>query len=257
MESSCTILVATIRKPSFVSAPPTAGPERSARSPREQESLTVTTAAVRSAAPAALSTIEEDIFFLFFLFAAVGGRGRSARNGSCTRAARTGSGFFDGLAAFSLRFIEQAQAFHQQTLSVELGGFLIGLTLEVEFEVAAGPAQNLENGFIANQRSVSGVLDLSFGKKYLALVSCVVEFELATLASHFERLHEVDDVHLGKIAANHAVGGGGLRHFFESDAIYGALDALGGFFQKKRFDEIIVGRVLWRQTLIDGSTAGH
>src|SRR5580704_10833048 len=142
MESSCTILVATIRKPSFVSAPPTAGPERSARSPREQESLTVTTAAVRSAAPAALSTIEEDIFFLFFLFAAVGGRGRSAPNGSCTRAARTGSGFFDGLAAFSRGFIVQEEALHQQTQGVGVGALGSELAVEDVPVAAAGPELN-------------------------------------------------------------------------------------------------------------------
>src|ERR1700722_4960813 len=73
MESSCTILVAPTRKPSFLRMSATSGPETSARSPREQESLTVTTAALKAAGADStvdlsvieFSVIEEDIFLLF------------------------------------------------------------------------------------------------------------------------------------------------------------------------------------------------
>src|ERR1700733_2153886 len=62
----------------------TAGPDRSTRSPRAQESLTVMTAAVSP------SGVEEDIFFLLgYSFAAV-----------------------------ALGFVELAQTFHQQALSI-------------------------------------------------------------------------------------------------------------------------------------------
>src|SRR5580658_10464065 len=121
MESSWTIWVATTRNPSFFKTSTTAGPETSTRSPRAQESLTVTTAAVSTAGPGfpcdEASIVEEDIFFLFPPPA----------------------------ASVSLRFVQQAQALHEQALGVELGGFLIGLAFEVQFEVAAGPAQNFED----------------------------------------------------------------------------------------------------------------
>src|SRR5271165_1911135 len=82
MESSCTIWVATMRKPDFFRTSTTAGPEKSTRSPREQESLTVTTAAVRGAGvgrPAVdASAVEEDIFFLFSPAAAAWGSAAAA-----------------------------------------------------------------------------------------------------------------------------------------------------------------------------------
>ena len=59
--SSATIFVATIENFRRLSTSTTAGPERSARSPRAEESLTVRTAAVTR------SGIEEDIVFFFFL----------------------------------------------------------------------------------------------------------------------------------------------------------------------------------------------
>src|SRR5208282_4338509 len=152
MESSCTICVATTRKPSFFKTSATAGPETSTRSPRAQESLTVTTAAVLTAGPGfpcdEASIVEEDIFFLFPPSTAAA-RTRAATAG---RSTRCGAGVFRArrlAAAIALRFVEQAQALHQQALGVELGGFLIGLAFEVEFEVAASPAQNFEDGFIA------------------------------------------------------------------------------------------------------------
>src|SRR5579863_6636674 len=77
---------------------PTAGPERSTRSPLAQESLTVMTAAVMSfgvepgveRSGVKLSGVEEDIFFLLF--------------GFC--------------AAVALCFIELAQTLHQQALGI-------------------------------------------------------------------------------------------------------------------------------------------
>jgi hypothetical protein len=62
----------------FLRVSATAGPERSTRSPRAQESLTVTTAAVE------VSGVEEDIFF-----------------------------FLPGLSGVPLGLIQEAQAFHQ------------------------------------------------------------------------------------------------------------------------------------------------
>src|SRR5580658_3936162 len=152
MESSCTICVATTRKPSFFKISATAGPETSTRSPRAQESLTVTTAAVSTTGRGSpcdeASIVEEDIFFLFPPSTAAA-RARAAAAG---RNARAGGTVFraDRLAAaIALRFVEQAQAFHEQALGVELGSFLIGLAFEVEFEVAARPAQNFEYGFVS------------------------------------------------------------------------------------------------------------
>src|SRR5271156_44951 len=112
--SSETISVPTMENFLFLSASATAGPERSARSPRAQESLTVSTAAVH--ASGAGSGVEEDIFF-----------------------------FLPTLAGIPLGFVQQAQSFHQQTLGVQGSGLLGGLALEVEFEVALGPAQDFEN----------------------------------------------------------------------------------------------------------------
>src|SRR5271154_6896404 len=92
----------------FLRTSPTAGPERSARSPRAQESLTVTTAAVRP------SGVEEDIFFFLL--------GR--------------------FSAVALRFVELAQAFHQQALRIQLGALLRRLAFEVDFKVSVRPAQD-------------------------------------------------------------------------------------------------------------------
>src|SRR5678815_1141855 len=103
----------------------TAGPERSCFSPRAQESLTVSTAAVNG------STVEEDIFF----------------------------GIPFGLPGIALRFIEQAQPFHQQALGIQLGALFGGLPVEVHLEVAVGPAQDFENGLVADERTVNGVLN--------------------------------------------------------------------------------------------------
>src|SRR5277367_6756719 len=108
----------------FLRSSPTAGPERSARSPRAQESLTVTTAAVRP------SGVEEDIFFFLLWFSAV---------------------------AVALRFVELAQAFHQQTLGVQLGGLLRRLAFKSDFEVSIGPAQDFEHRRSPCQRSIGGV----------------------------------------------------------------------------------------------------
>src|SRR5579863_2810350 len=93
----------------FLRSSLTAGPERSTRSPRAQESLTVMTAAVSP------SGVEEDIFFFFLLWC---------------------------FAAVALGFVELAQAFHEQALSVEVGGLLIAFAFKINFEISVGPAQN-------------------------------------------------------------------------------------------------------------------
>src|SRR5271166_2088653 len=110
MESSCTICVCTTRKPDFFSTSTTAGPERSTRSPREQESLTVTTAAVNTEP----SVVEEDIILLFRPATTRARAGHTSASGR--NLGRLFSGLHPGIA---LRFVEQPQALHQQALSVE------------------------------------------------------------------------------------------------------------------------------------------
>src|ERR1700722_5564329 len=130
MESSGTSSCATIRKLSFSRTCATAGPDKSLRSPRAQESLTGLPACRVAPGPAA------------------------ARD-------RTFA------AAFTGRFVEQAQTFHQQALGIQLRGFFVGLALKVEFETAARPAQNFEHRLVAHQRAIGRVLNLAFDKKHL------------------------------------------------------------------------------------------
>src|ERR1700722_21039905 len=114
--SSGTVAVPAIMNLFFLRTSATAGPERSARSPREHESLTVMTAAVN------VSGVEEDIVF-----------------------------FLRSLVAVALRFIEQPQAFHQQALCVQRSGLFGGFAFEIYLEIAIGPAQHFENGLVAVQ----------------------------------------------------------------------------------------------------------
>src|ERR1700693_1908268 len=119
----------------------TAGPERSARSPRAEESLTVSTAAVITS-EVRTSGVEEVIFR-----------------------------FFPGVPAFiAFGFVQHAQTFHQQALSVQGGGLLAGLAFEVDLEIAAGPAQHLEDRGIASERTIDGMRDLAFLEIHLTLV---------------------------------------------------------------------------------------
>src|SRR5437870_2275357 len=129
--SSGTTLRTTTRnwRRSRVSA--TAGPERSVFSPREQESLTVRTAAV------VRSGVEEDIF---------------------------------SLGGVPVGFIQLAQPFHQQSLGIQSCCFFGGLTVEVNLEVAVGPAQNFEDRLVAGDGAVRGVLYLALMEVHLALV---------------------------------------------------------------------------------------
>src|SRR5712692_1979698 len=137
--SSGTISVATTENLRFLRACATAGPERSARAPRAEESLTVRTAAVKA------SGVEEDIFF-FLCFPAI---------------------------PFGL--IEQAQAFHQQALRVQCGGLLCGLALEVDLEVSSRPAQDFEHGSISGQRSIGRMRHLALAEVHLAFFAFVAE----------------------------------------------------------------------------------
>src|SRR5207245_8263714 len=137
----------------------TAGPDASFRSPRAQESLTVTTAAVRTVLG---SAIEKNVFLFVFPAAHRNGRRRSGDRG---RGSLHGRGFRFSTAVPG-RFIEQAQPFHQKPLGVELRGLLAGLALEVELEVSAGPAQNFEHRLTTDQGPVGGVLDLAFNDTY-------------------------------------------------------------------------------------------
>src|SRR5664279_1508911 len=122
------------------SASATAGPERSTFSPREHESLTVSTAAGISF-PTEESGVEEDIF-----------------------------PFGCGVP---LRFVEQAQAFHQQTLRVERRGFLRRFLVEINLEVSFRPAEHFENRFVAGNRAIGGVFGLTLAEVNLALVIAV------------------------------------------------------------------------------------
>src|SRR5215469_6587512 len=192
--SSGTIARETTRKFFFSRASATAGPPRSARSPREEESLTVTTAAVSSG-------VEEDIFFLG-LFA----------------------------ATVAVRFVEQAQAFHQQSLRVELGARLRRLAFEVELEITARPAQNLKHCLVALEAPVNGMNNLPLIKVDIALFVVAREREQTALAAHFERLHQVDDVHLREAAAENPIRGRGFGHLFQRNLVDHALDPAGGFF---------------------------
>src|SRR5215470_20243008 len=144
----------------------TAGPPRSGFSPREHESLTVSTAAVTR------SGVEEDIFPL----------GRVA-----------------------LRFVEQPQSFHEQALCIQRGRLLRGLAFEVDLEISIGPAENFEYGLIARNRAIGRMLDLATVKIQLTPVFAVSHRELATLSPHLERLNEVNDIHLRKAATKHAI----------------------------------------------------
>src|SRR6266446_3890983 len=143
------------------SASATAGPETSVFSPRAHESLTVRTAAVRS-------TVEEDIF---------------------------------SLGGVALRLIQLAQAFHQQALCVQGRRFLGSFSVEVDLKASIGPAQNLEDRFVASDRTISRVLHLPLAEVHLAFVIAVGHGERTTLAAHFERLNEIHNVHLRKAAA--------------------------------------------------------
>src|ERR1700751_3884982 len=106
----------------------------------------VTTAAVRTGLG---SAIEKNVF-LFVLFT-----GNCARCRGCHRRGSTlgRCGFRFG-AAVTRGLVQQAQPFHQQSLCIELGGLLVGLAFEIELEVSTGPAQYLENGFVADERSI-------------------------------------------------------------------------------------------------------
>src|SRR2546423_15609805 len=116
--------------------------------------------------------------------------------------------FFLGLAtAVAARFIELPQAFHQQTLSIQGGRLLLGSGFEIDLEIAAGPAQDLKNRGIALERAIYRMRDLPFLEIHLALFIAATKRERATFAAHFERLHEIDHVHLRKIAANHTIRG--------------------------------------------------
>src|SRR5580693_6793473 len=236
--SSATTSVPISEKFLFLRSSATAGPERSARSPLAQESLTVMTAAVMSfgvepgfaRSGVKLSGVEEDIFFLLF--------------GFC--------------AAVALRFVQLAEAFHQQALSVQLGGLLGGLAFEIDLEVSVGPAQNLEYGRIPNQRAVRGVRDLSFFEVQFAFVVLVGEGKGTALAAHLERLDQVDDVHLQQAAAQDSVRGYSLGHLFQSDLVDDPLDALRGFPQEEWFlDKIVHGKIRRAQLLADVGLGRH
>src|SRR6266567_1094849 len=152
--SSATTLVSVIAKWCSCRVRATAGPDRSLRSPRAQESLTVRTAARK------VSGVEEDILFLLTLATAV----------------------TPGL-------VQQSQPFHEQALGIQCGGLLLGFAVEVDLEVAPCPTQDFEHCGIARQRTVNSVSHLPLTEVHLTFVVVFSKREQAALASHFERLH--------------------------------------------------------------------
>src|SRR5579862_7794006 len=127
MRSSATTLRTTTSNLRRSSAFATAGPERSAFSPREQESLTVNTAA-RVPATFKASRVEKDIFTL----------------GRCV----------------ALRLVEQPQALHQQPLRIQGCRFLPRLPVEIHLKISVGPTQHFENRLVPCRRTIHGVLGL-------------------------------------------------------------------------------------------------
>src|SRR5579864_210990 len=176
MESSGTTSRAATENLSFCSSCATAGPERSSRSPRAQESLTVTTAAVNAGG----SAIEEDIFLFF---PPAWPRAARRRTRCRRRSRRCRLGF---RAAISSRLVQQSQTFHQQPLGIELRRLFVGFAFEVELEISAGPAQHFEYGLVAHQLSIGRVLHLAFHKKNFALIAFVAQRQLAAFPSHLE-----------------------------------------------------------------------
>src|SRR5580700_1085769 len=208
--SSGTVAVPASANLCFLRTSATAGPERSLRSPREQESLTVMTAARRG------SGVEEDVIFFFL----------------------------GSFAALALRFVELAEAFHQQALSVQGGGLFVGLAFEIDLEVAVGPAQNFEDGLVAVQGTVGSVRDLAFLEEHFTFFVFAGEGEGAAFAAHLEGLDQVDHIHLQEAAAEDAIGRSGLGHLLEGDFVDDAFDALGGFAQEEWFfNEVVDGKV--------------
>src|SRR5579864_6909416 len=218
--SSGTTSRAATRKPFFSRAAATAGPPRSSRSPRADESLMVITAAVSSG-------VEEDIFF------------------------------FGLLSAVAIGFIEQSQPLHQQSLGIELGAGFSRLAFKVELEVAARPMQDFEDGLVTLQAAVHGMHDLPFAEVHIAFFVIPGQRQKTAFAAHFERLHQVNHIHLGEAAAQHAVGRRRLGHLFEGDLVDYALDAASGLSQEERLLDKIVNRILRREPLGDIGLGGQ
>src|SRR5262249_1150143 len=96
------------------------------------------------------------------------------------------------------------------------------------------------NSSLAVEWTINRVRHLALGEIHLTLVVFIGQRQGAALASHLERLHQVDDVHLREVSANDSVGSASLGHLLERDLVDGALDALRGLTQEKRlFDEIV------------------
>src|SRR5947207_8635671 len=203
--------VTTNSKPALRRASATAGPERSDRSPRADESLTVSTAAVR------LSAVEEDIFF-----------------------------FPRSPAALAFGFVEHAEPLHQQALGVERSGLLRSLSFKVDLKIPASPAQNFKNSGVAGQGSIRRMGYLTFAEVHFAFLIIIGQRQRSALAAHFEGLHQVNHIHLREAAAQNAIRGHGFCHLLQCNLIDDALDAIGGFLQKERLLDEVVHRILER-----------
>src|ERR1700733_10248070 len=209
--SSATSARSATRNPRRSSASTTAGPERSTFSPREQESLTVTTAAVIPlasdilVASAIASAVEQDIFALSIAFSAT----------LCAT-----------LSRIALRFVEQTQSLHQQALRIQRRRLFIRVLRKINLKVPVRPAQHLKDRLIPHRRTVRRMLRLTLREVNLALVVGVSHRQQTAFTPHFERLHQLDHIHLRQAAAQHAVRRLlFLRQFLQRNPVHNALDS--------------------------------
>src|SRR5258706_7460723 len=187
-----------------------AGPEASWRMPCAVESLTVRIAAVSR------SAVEEDIFLVSFLL-------------SASRPLPVAAGF-----------VQNTKPFHHQALRGARDGLLRTSTLEINLEIALFPSKYFVNSLIALDGAVRCMADLPVHDVNVAAVARVGQRQEAALAAHFQRLHQVNHVHLRQIAAQATLRRGLARHFFQRDLVDHALDALHRLAQVKRLlDEFI------------------
>ena len=139
------------------------------------------------------------------------------------------------VAAVAIRFVEQAQAFHEEALGIQLGAGLGSFAIKVELEAAARPVKYLEHRWIAFQWAVGGVHDLALVEIDVALVVLPGQGQQAAFAAHFEGLHQIDHVHLRKAAAQHAVRRRRLGHLFQCNFVDTRLMRRVASFRKNGF----------------------
>src|SRR5512142_3042997 len=122
------------------------------------------------------------------------------------------SGFEDVFFGLAVGLVDEAQAFHQQTLGGAGGGLLGAAGGKVDGEVPLGPDQDLVHRFVALEVLEEGVVEVAVVEIHLAAMAVVADHQRACLVAHLERLQQVHDGHLGQIAADGAVAGSLPRH---------------------------------------------